>query len=48
MQQCVTFAERDSKKSFQNIENRKIIDHCHYTGKYRGAVHIICNVRFKI
>ena len=23
-------------------------DHCHYTGKYRGAVHNICNLRYKI
>ena len=23
-------------------------DHSHYTGKYRGAVHDICNLRYKI
>ena len=23
----------------------KVRDHCHYTGRYRGAVHDICNVR---
>ena len=23
-------------------------DHCHYTGKYRGAAHNICNLRYKI
>ena len=23
-------------------------DHCHYTGKYRGAAHDICNLRYKI
>ena len=23
-----------------------VIDHCHYTGKYRGAAHI-CNLRYK-
>ena len=22
-------------------------DHCHYTGKYRGAAHDICNLRYK-
>ena len=22
--------------------------HCHYTGKYRGAAHDICNLRYKI
>ena len=26
----------------------KVIDHCHYTGKYRGAAHNICNLRYKI
>ena len=27
---------------------RKVGDHCHYTGKYRGAAHSICNLRFNI
>ena len=27
---------------------RKVRDHCHYTGKYRGAAHNICNLRYKI
>ena len=22
-------------------------DHCHYTGKYRGAAHSICDLRYK-
>ena len=26
----------------------KIRDHCHYTGKYRGAAHDICNLRYKV
>ena len=25
----------------------KVSDHCHYTGKYRGAAHGICNLRYK-
>ena len=25
----------------------KVKDHCHYTGKYRGAAHYICNLRYK-
>ena len=32
----------DDKNSF------KVRDHCHYTGKYRGAAHDICNLRYKI
>ena len=28
--------------------NDKVRDHCHYTGKYRGAAHNTCNLRYKI
>ena len=27
---------------------RKVGDHCHYTGKYRGAVHSICNLKYSV
>ena len=27
--------------------HHKVRDHCHYTGKYRGAAHSICNLRYK-
>ena len=27
---------------------QKLRDHCHFTGKYRGAPHNICNLRFNI
>ena len=38
------------KKEFNNNEkkNYKVRDHCHYTGKYRGAAHNICNLRYKV
>ena len=37
------------KKEFDNNDNdKKVRDHCHYTGKYRGAAHNICNLRYKI
>ena len=40
------------KKEFDNNDNnkkqQKVRDHCHYTGKYRGAAHNICNLRYKI
>ena len=29
-------------------EKRKVRDHCHYTGLYRGAVHSLCNLQYKI
>ena len=25
----------------------KVREHCHYTGRYRGATHDICNLRYK-
>ena len=28
-------------------KHHKVRDHCHYTGKYRGATHNICNLRYK-
>ena len=35
------------KKEFDK-KNYKVRDHCHYTGKYRGGAHNICNLRYKI
>ena len=39
------------KKQFSNDDDNKnyhkVRDHCHYTGKYRGAAHSICNLRYK-
>ena len=34
------------KKDFNN--DKKVRDHCHFTGKYRGAAHNTCNLRYKI
>ena len=37
------------EKLFNNDEKQqKVRDHCHYTGKYRGAAHNICNLRYKV
>ena len=40
------------KKKFStdddNKRYRKVKDHCHYTGKYRGAAHNICHLKYKI
>ena len=35
------------KKEF-NKKNYKVRDHSHYTGKYIGAAHNMCNLRYKI
>ena len=37
------FNTDDSNKKYHKVK-----DHCHYTGKYRGAAHDICNLRYKI
>ena len=37
------FSTDDSKK-----KSFKVKGHCHYTGKYRGAAHKICNLIYKI
>ena len=37
------FSTDDSIKKYH-----KVRDHCHYTGKYGGAAHDICNLRYKI
>ena len=42
------------KKEFNNDTTEsssleyKVRDHCHFTGKYRGAAHNTCNLRYKI
>ena len=38
------------KKEFDisNKKHHKVRDHYHYTGKYRGAAHNICNLRYKV
>ena len=38
--------DENNKKEFKL--KQKVRDHCHYTGKYRGAAHSICNLRYKI
>ena len=34
--------------SLERKKTYKVRDHCHYTGKYRGAAHNICNLRYKV
>ena len=43
---CYIFNEEFSTDD-DNKKYHKVRSHCHYTGKYRGAAHNICNVRYK-
>ena len=37
-----------SLKNFNNLKNKKVRDHCHDTGLYRGAAHKNCNLKYRI
>ena len=42
---------QDSQDSWicnEKLDTDKVRDHCHITGKYRGAVHSQCNLKLKI
>ena len=36
------------EKEFSIDKKYKVRDYCHYTGRYRGAAHSNCNLRYKI
>ena len=37
--------EEFENKYSEDKECHKVRDHCHYTGKYRGAAHSICDLK---
>ena len=50
-EQTVEFvAAKECHICFQKFspKDRKVRDHCHYTGKYRGAARSSCNLRYRI
>ena len=40
------FTDKYNKKEYKLMS--KVRDHCHYTRKYRGAAHSVCNLRYKV
>ena len=40
---CYICGIRILQKVAKNEKYRKVRDHCHYTGKFRGAGHSICD-----
>ena len=40
--------KKNLKKLSKSINYWEVRDHCHYTGKYRGAAHNICNLKFSV
>ena len=46
MQKFVIFLKKNLKRNIWKIKN--IMDHCHYTGGYRGAAHSKCNLKYSV
>ena len=44
MQKAVIFAN----KCLKDKKYHKTRDHCHYTDKYRGPAHSICNLKYSV
>ena len=45
---CQICGKRILRKLSKSIHYWKVRDHCHYTGKCKGAAHIICNLKFNV
>ena len=47
-QKVCYICKKEFDNNYNNKKQQKVSDHCHYTGKYRGAAHNICTLRYKV
>ena len=45
---CYICKEKFENKYLKDKKYRKVRDHCHYTGKYRGAEHSMFNLKCSV
>ena len=48
LKSCHICRKKFIKKYAKAKNNQKFRDHCHYTGRYKGATYSICNLRFNV
>ena len=41
------YVRKNLKKDDDDKNNKKVRDHCHFTGRYRGAAHSLCNLKYR-
>ena len=45
---CDICNKKFEKKYLKDKKYHEVRDHCHYTGKYRGAALSICNLKYSV
>ena len=45
---CFICKEKLENKYMKDKNYRKVRDHCHYKGEYRGVPHNICNLKYSV
>ena len=48
MKICYICKEKIENKYLKDKKHRKVRDHCHYAGVYRGAAHSTCNLKYSL
>ena len=45
---CYICKEKFENKYLKDKKYHTVRDHCQYTGKYRGTLHSICNLKYSV